>query len=224
MSYFAFFQHMLRRDLQVAASQKHEFVLPLLFFVLVLLLFPITIGPEMSRLSRLAPAVGWIALLLSMLIALPRLFAEDYESGWLEQLYLSGAPGILIVVARLISFWLTYSLPLVVTSILLVPFFALSIEVWLVLFLTLLAGSVLICCLGAVASALLVSSRKGSGVLALVVLPLLIPALIFASAAMDAASQGLPYNGPVLILTALTILAATLTPFATSAALKINLS
>ncbi|WP_143872618.1 heme exporter protein CcmB [Catenovulum sediminis] len=223
MSYVNFVKQMISRDLQIAATQKHEFGLPILFFVLVVILFPITLGPEGTQLAHLAPAVGWIALILSMLIALPRMFVEDYENGWLEQLFLSGQPHILIVLARIISFWLLYSLPLVVSSFLLVPFLTLPLELWFVLVQTLLCGSILIACIGSVASALLVASRKGSGVMALLVVPLLIPALIFATAAMDAAQMSLPYTSPLMILLALSVFALTITPLATAQALKLNL-
>lgn len=223
MAYSRFFTHMLKRDFQVAATQKHEFGLPIVFFVLVLILFPLSIGPEPGMLSRLAPAVGWIGLILAMLIALPRMFVEDYENGWLEQLFLSGYPSSLIVSARIISFWALYCLPLVISSILLVPFFTMDFKLWWVLAQTLLCGSMLMACLGSVASALLVASRKGGGVMALLVIPLLIPALIFATAALDAAGQNLPSTSPMLILLALTILALTVAPIATAQALKINL-
>lgn len=214
---------MLKRDLQLAKTQKHELGLPILFFILVLILFPIAVGPESNLLARLAPSIGWIAVILAILIALPRMFSEDYENGWLEQLFLSGYPGSLIVSARVISFWLLYSVPLVLSSFLVVPFFSFDIQLWWVMLQTLLCGSILMTCLGSVASALLVSSRKGSGVMALLIVPLLIPAVIFASAAQEAASLSLPYTSPLLILFALAIFALTVAPLATAQALKLNL-
>lgn len=223
MSYSHFFYQMLKRDLQLAKTQKHELGLPVLFFILVLILFPIAVGPEGNLLARLAPSIGWIAVILAILIALPRMFAEDYENGWLEQLFLSGYPGSLIVSARVISFWLLYCVPLVISSFLVVPFFSFDIQLWWVMLQTLLCGSILMTCLGSVASALLVSSRKGSGVMALLIVPLLIPAVIFASAAQEAASQSLPYTSPLLILFALAIFALTVAPLATAQALKLNL-
>lgn len=223
MSFSVFFAHSIKRDLQIAAIQKHEFLLPVLFFILVIVLFPITVGPDAKLLARLASAVGWIALILSMLIALPRMFAEDYENGWLEQLFLSGIPHSLIVTSRIISFWLLYCLPLVICSFLLVPFMSMEINLWSVLVQTLLLGSILTACLGAVASALLVSSRKGGGVMALLLIPLLIPALIFAGAAMDAAQQSLPYTAPITILAALAVFSLTIAPLATAQALKLNM-
>ncbi len=214
---------MLKRDLQLAKTQKHELGLPVLFFILVLILFPIAIGPEGGLLARLAPSVGWIAVILAILIALPRMFAEDYENGWLEQLFLSGYPGSLIVTARLVSFWLLYCLPLILSSFLLVPFFSFDLGLWWILLQTLICGSILMTCLGSLASALLVSSRKGSGVMALLIVPLLIPAVIFASAAQEAASQALPYTSPMLILFALAVFALTVAPIATAQALRLNL-
>ena len=223
MSYSNFFYQMLKRDLQLARTQKHELGLPILFFVLVLILFPIAIGPEAGLLARLAPSIGWIAVILACLIALPRMFAEDYENGWLEQIFLSGYPGSLIVTTRVLSFWVLYCLPLVFSSFLLVPFFSFELNLWWVLAQTLLCGSILMTCLGSVASALLVSSRKGSGVMALLIVPMLIPAIIFASAAQEAASQALPYTSPMLILFALAVFALTVAPVATAQALKLNL-
>ncbi len=224
MNYISFFRQFIARDFQIAATQKHEIGLPLIFFVLVIILFPLSIGPEVRLLSRIAPAIGWVAVILSLLLALPRMFAEDFENGWLEQLFLSGYPNILTVSARIMSFWLFYGLPLVLASWLLVPFFQFPFEHWLVLAKTLLCGSMLMTCLGSIASALILSSRKGSGVLSLLILPLLIPAIIFATAAIDAASQGLPHGPPFMILSGLTIFAVTLAPFATAQALKLNLS
>lgn len=223
MSTGVLYIHLIKRDLQLAARQKHEFVLPLLFFILVLVLFPVTVGPESGLLARLAPAVGWINLILSLLIALPRMFAEDYENGWLEQVFLAGASPSFVVVSRIISFWLLYCFPLVICSICLVPFMSLSIEMWWVLAQTLFLGSILVAALGSVASALLVASRKGSGVLALLLLPMLIPALIFSSAVMEAAGQSLPVLSPMLLLAALAVFSFTIAPVAAAQAIKINL-
>ncbi|WP_111976664.1 heme exporter protein CcmB [Algibacillus agarilyticus] len=224
MSYLDYFCLSLKRDMQLAATQKHEFGLPLVFFVLVVLLVPLSVGPEINLLNRIAPAMGWIALILSMLIALPRMFAEDYDNGWLELVFISGQPPILAVLARMISFWLLYALPLVLSSILLVPFFQLAFEYWLVLAQTLLMGSFLITALGSIASALLLGSRKGSAVMALLVIPLLIPALIFATSAVDAVIQGLPNTGPMLMLAGISVLSITLAPIATEHSLKLMMS
>ncbi|EWH12208.1 heme exporter protein CcmB [Catenovulum agarivorans DS-2] len=223
MSFSSFFIQSIKRDFQIAAIQKHEFILPVLFFILVIVLFPITVGPDGTMLSRLASAVGWIALILSMLIALPRMFAEDFENGWLEQVFLSGVPHSLIVLSRIVSFWLLYCLPLVFCSFLLVPFMSMEVGLWSVLVQTLLLGSILTACLGAVASALLVASRKGGGVMALLLIPLLVPSLIFAGAAMDAAQQSLPYTAPITILAALAVFSLTIAPLATAQALKLNM-
>ncbi|AWB67397.1 heme exporter protein CcmB [Saccharobesus litoralis] len=224
MSYFQYFSHSLKRDFQVAATQKHEFGLPLIFFVLVVVLVPLSIGPEANLLSRIAPAIGWIAVILSILIALPRMFSEEFDNGWLEQVFISGHPSILSVLSRVLSFWLLYGLPLVLASILLVPFLQLALSTWWVLAQTLVLGSLLMTALGSIASAMLLGSRKGSGILALLVIPLLIPALIFASAAVDAAAQGIPAQGPMLMLTGLAVLGITLAPIATEHSLKLVMS
>ncbi|WP_017445158.1 heme exporter protein CcmB [Gayadomonas joobiniege] len=213
----------IKRDLQLAVRQKHEFVLPLLFFVLILILFPVTVGPESGLLARLAPAVGWINLILSLLIALPRMFSEDYENGWLEQVFLAAVSPSFFILTRILSFWLLYCLPLVICSVLLVPFMSLPFDIWWVLAQTLFLGSLLVAALGSVASALLVASRKGSGVLALLLLPMLIPALIFGSAVIEAAQQSLPYLSPMLLLAALAVFCLTIAPVAAAQAIKINL-
>ncbi|NTS76366.1 heme exporter protein CcmB [Catenovulum sp. SM1970] len=224
MSYFSFFRQFLQRDFQIAVNQKHELGLPLVFFALILILFPLSVGPEPGTLSKIAPAVGWVAVILSFLLALPRMFSEDFENGWLEQVFLSGYPNVLSVFARIVSFWCLYGIPLVIVTWLLVPFFQFPLDLWWVLAKTLICGSLLLASLGSIASALLLSSRKGSSVLSLLVLPFLIPALIFAAACIDAASQSLPYNAPFMMLSGITIITLTLAPFATAQALKLNLS
>jgi len=213
----------IRRELKVAFRNSSELINPLWFFLIVITLFPLGIGPESALLARIAPGVVWVAALLSSLLALERLFRDDFLDGSLEQLVLLPAPLPLTVLGKVIAHWLVTGVPLIILSPLASLLLSLSFSGWCGLALTLLLGTPILSFLGAIGVGLTVGLRRGGVLRRLLVLPLAVPVLIFSSAAIDAASQGVPIGGYLAILGAMLIASITLAPFATAAALRISL-
>ena len=213
----------LRRDLLLAARRRSEVVTALFFFVVVVSLFPLGIGPEPALLRRIAPGVLWVAALLATLLALPRLFAADHADGTLEQMALSPQPFGLLMAGKVAAHWLLSGLPLVLLAPLLGLQFGLDGETLVVLMLALLLGTPLLSLIGAIGAALTLGLRGGGVLLALLVLPLYIPALIFGAGAVEAHSAGLDTGGHFSVLAAMLALAVFFAPWATTAALRIAL-
>ncbi len=214
----------LQRDLILAIRHRAELMNPVLFFVLVVVLFPLGIGAEATILERIAPAIIWIAALLSALLSLDRIFRTDMEDGSLEQMLISAQPMSLLILAKIIAHWLITGLPVVIVGPLLALFLGLSIEGIETLFITLLLGTPILSAIGSVGVALTVGLRRGGVILSLLVLPLYVPVLIFASQAVDAAASGFPPVAAIAMLSALLLLSLSLTPWAASAALKMSVS
>lgn len=214
----------IQRELCLLARQKADWLNPLLFFVIVLSLFPLGVGPEPNLLRIMAPGIVWIAALLSVLLAAERLFKDDYRNGVIEQLVAAKQPLLSFVLAKLITNWLSTGLPLVLLS----PLVALLLNIeqasLVAMVFTLLLGTPLLSLLSVMGAALTVSADKGGILLALLILPLYIPLLIFASAAMEAAAMALPYYGQLAIMLAMLLFAMALIPLAVISALKLNVS
>lgn len=215
---------LLGHELRVAWRRRAELLQPLMLFLLVLILFPLALGPEPKLLARLAPAAVWIAALLALVLGLERLFRDDFNDGVLEQLLLSPAPTVLLVLAKLLAHLLVCGLPLVLVTPLAGVLFAVEDRVLLVLTLSLLLGLPTLMLIGAVGAALTLTMARGSLLLSLLVLPLYIPVLIFAAAAVDAAALGGNPAGPLALLAAFAVAAISLTPAAIAAALKLSLA
>ena len=213
----------LRRDLLLAGRRRGEVVTALFFFIIVVSLFPLGIGPEPALLRRIAPGVLWVAALLATLLGLPRLFAADHADGTLEQLALSPQPFGLLMAGKVAAHWLLSGLPLVLLAPLLGLQFGLDGETLGVLMLALLLGTPLLSLIGAIGAALTLGLRGGGVLLALLVLPLYIPALIFGAGAVEAHSAGLDAGGHFSVLAAMLALAVFFAPWATTAALRIAL-
>lgn len=213
----------IRRELQLAFRSGAEIVNPLWFFLIVITLFPLGVGPEPQLLARIAPGIVWVAALLASLLALERLFRDDFIDGSLEQLLLLPAPLPLTVLGKVAAHWMVTGLPLLILSPLVALLLSLDMASWRAVALTLLLGTPTLSFLGAIGVGLTVGLRRGGVLLSLLVLPLAIPVLIFASAAIDAAGMGLPIGGYLAILGAMLVLSAMLSPFATAAALRISL-
>lgn len=213
----------LRRDLLLAMRRKSEVLTAIFFFVIAISLFPLGIGPEPALLQKIAPGIFWVAALLATLLGLPRLFAGDHLDGTLEQLALSPAPFPLLVAGKIVAHWLLCGLPLVLLAPLLGLQFALDAPALGMLTLTLLLGTPLLSLIGAIGAALTVGVRGGGALLALLVLPLYIPALIFGAGAVEAQRAGLAVEGHVSLLAALLVLAVFFAPWTTAAALRIAL-
>ncbi|MEQ4531533.1 MAG: heme exporter protein CcmB [Mixta sp.] len=211
------------RELRIAFRSGAEIINPLWFFLIVITLFPLGIGPAPQLLARIAPGVVWVAALLSSLLALERLFRDDFTDGSLEQLLLLPTPLPVTVLGKVIAHWLITGLPLLLLSPLAALLLSLDFASWRALALTLLLGTPTLSLLGAIGVALTVGLRRGGVLLSLLVLPLAVPVLIFASAAIDAAGTGLPISGYLAILGAMLAASASLAPFATAAALRISL-
>lgn len=218
------FWALLRRDLLLAFRHRGELLNPLLFFSLVVTLFPLGVSPEPSVLKTMAPGVIWIAVLLAGLFSLENLFRSDFEDGTLEQMVLSPFPLAWLVLAKVIAHWLVTALPMLLLAPLLGLFLALPAEGVRVLEWTLLAGTPFLSLVGSVGVALTVGLRRGGMLLTLIVMPLYVPLLIFATQAVTSAVAGLPYDGALDFLMALLFLSLTLAPFATASALRISLS
>ncbi|MEI2263648.1 heme exporter protein CcmB [Erwinia sp. CGal63] len=212
----------IQRELRVAFRSGAEIVNPLWFFLIVITLFPLGIGPEPQLLARIAPGIVWVAALLSSLLALERLFRDDFIDGSLEQLLLLPTPLPITVLGKVIAHWLVTGLPLLLLSPLAALLLSLDFVTWRAMALSLLLGTPTLSFLGAIGVGLTVGLRRGGVLLSLLVLPLAVPVLIFASAAIDAAGMGLAINGQLAILGALLVASATLAPFATAAALRVS--
>ena len=213
----------IRRELQLAFRSGAEIVNPLWFFLIAITLFPLGVGPEPQLLARIAPGIVWVAALLASLLALERLFRDDFLDGSLEQLLLLPTPLPITVIGKVVAHWLLTGVPLILLSPLVALLLSLDMASWRAVALTLLLGTPTLSFLGAIGVGLTVGLRRGGVLLSLLVLPLAIPVLIFASAAIDAAGMGLPIGGYLAILGAMLVLSAMLSPFATAAALRISL-
>jgi len=208
----------------LALRRRAEIVNPLLFFVLVTTLFPLGIGDNPSVLKIAGPGVIWVAALLSALLCLDGMFRSDFEDGSLEQLMLSPHPVSLLVIAKITGHWLVTGLPLLIVAPLLGILLSLPGKAIGVLLVTLLLGTPVLSLIGAVGVALTVGLRRGGIILSLLVLPLYVPVLIFASTAVDAAAAGIAVTAQLYMLGAILVLAFSLAPLATAASLRISLS
>ena len=222
LSYKAAFFLVIKRDLTIAFRHRDDILNPLLFFVIVVTLFPLGIGPESTTLSRIAPGIIWVAALLSTLLSLDRLFKSDHSDGSLEQMLLSPQPIFILVLGKIIAHWLLTGLPLILIAPILAVLLHLNENSYGALMLTLLLGTPVLSLLGSIGVALTVGIKKGGVLLSLLVLPLYIPVLIFATSAIDTAAMNLPYSGQLAIIAALFFGSLTLAPFAVSAALKVS--
>jgi heme exporter protein ccmB len=217
------FWNIIKRELQIAMRKQAEILNPLWFFLIVITLFPLVIGPDPKLLSRIAPGVAWVAALLSALLSFERLFRDDFIDGSLEQVMLTSQPLVLTALAKVLAHWLLTGLPLILLSPIAALLLSLEKSIWWALVLTLLLGTPVLSCLGAIGVALTVGLRKGGVLLSLLVVPLFIPVLIFSASVLDAAGLNLPYGGQLAILGAILAAVVTLSPFAIATALRISL-
>ncbi len=215
------FVALVRRDLALGLRQNGTMVATLTFFVLAVALFPLGVGPEPGILSRIAAGVVWVAALLATTVSLDRLFQADYEDGSLELLLLEPLPLELTVLAKCLAQWLLTGLPLTVLSPLLGVLMQLHPDGLGVLTLAMAAGTPALSLIGAIGAALTVGVRRGGVLLSLLVLPLMIPVLIFGVAAVDAATQGLGARPHLLLLGGMSVGALALAPLAAAAGLRL---
>ena len=224
MKPFTIIAAVVRRELLRAVRNQAEALHPLLFFTLCILMFPFALGTDTALLSRIAAGVVWVAALLASALSLESLFRADYADGTLEVLVVGGAPLPLLGLGKAAAHWLLSGLPVLLLS---VPFgLALQLQPALLgtLLCTLALGSVCMSLIGTAISALTVGLRGGGLLLAMLILPLYIPVLIFGASATANAALGPPVAGELYFLAGLVVLALTLTPWATAAALRIRMS
>jgi heme exporter protein B len=212
----------LLRDLLIAWKRPGDILNPLFFFAMVSSLFPLAIGPDAEQLQAIGPGVTWVAALLASLLALNSLFLNDYEDGSLEQLILSPQPLPLMVLAKTASHWLVTGLPLVLVSPVVALSYQMPTEVIQVMMITLLPGTISLSLLGSIGAALTVGLNRGNALLSLLILPLAMPILIFGARTVSLAASGEATGGGVYFLSGYCMLALSLAPFATAAALRIS--
>ena len=212
----------IARDLRLAVRHWDHVIQPLIFFAIITTLFPLAISPALDELRRIAPGVVWVAAMLASLLALESLFRPDVEDGTMEQWVLSGQPLSLLLLAKVVTHWLLTGLPLVLMSPLVGTALGMPSSVWPVLMATLALGTGSLSMLGGVGAALTVSVRRGSVLLALLVLPLEMPVLIFGARAVDLAMHGEAVAGPLNLLAAVLLLFVSLGPFAMAAAMRVS--
>lgn len=215
---------LMRRDLTLVWRRRGDALNPILFAVIVVALFPLALGPEPEQLRRIASGVVFVAILLAGLLALDTLFRSDYEDGSLEQLVLSPHPLALLLGCKIAVHWLTTALPLLIVAPLLGELLHIADPVRWVLLQALLLTTPLLSLLGAVCVALTVGMQRSGMLLALLVLPLYVPVLIFGAGACNAAAMALPFAAPLLWLGAALVMSLVLAPLACAAALRISLS
>lgn len=213
----------IKRELTIAFRKPAEILNPLWFFLIVITLFPLLIGPNPELLGKIASGIAWVAAVLSALLSFERLFRDDYLDGSLEQLMLLPIGLPQVALAKVIAHWLLTGLPLILLSPIAGILLSLEIQVWWALVLTLLLGTPVLSCLGAIGVALTVGLRKGGTLLSLLILPLFLPVLIFAASVLEASTLNLGYSGQLAILGAMLALALTFSPFAIAGALRISL-
>ncbi len=220
---FSAWQRILKREMVLAYRQRNDIMTPLIFFIIVISLFPLGVGPEPETLRLIAPGVIWVAALLATLLSLSRLFSNELHDGTLEQLLLTPQPASILVSAKIVSHWLTTGLPLVLISPLLALSLNMTTEALVYTMLTLLLGTPILSLVGAIGAALTLGLRGGGVLLALLILPLYIPVLIFATGAIIATTNGFPADAQLSLLGAYLIITLIFAPWVTSYALRVSL-
>lgn len=214
------FLALVARDLRLALRAGADALVAVMFFVVTVSLFPLGVGPEPNILARMAPGVIWVSALLATLLSLDRLFAAEQEDGSLDLLALSPLPLEAVVAAKVLAHWLVTGVPLILVAPVLALLLNMPAAGFGVLMLSLLIGTPALSLIGAIGAALTLGARRGGVLLALLILPLFVPVLIFAVAAIDAAITGLTPRPHLLLLGGILALTLPLAPIAAAAALR----
>ena len=214
------FLALLQRDLKLAARDGLDSFMVVAFFVLVVILFPLAVGPEQAILGRIGSGVIWVAALLSAMLSMDRLFQLDYEDGSLDLLVLSPMAVELLVLAKTLAHWMSTGLPLIIVSPLLGVLMNVSSAGYGTMILTLALGTPILSLVGAIGAALSLGARRGGVLISLLILPLLVPVLVFGVSAVETALTDLPTRSELLILGAMLLIALALVPYAAAAALR----
>jgi heme exporter protein B len=212
----------IRRDLVLAMRRRADVLTTLIFFVMVVSLFPLGVGPEIDMLRKMAPGVVWVAALLASMLSLGRMFSADYLDGTLEQMMLVPQSLSVLVLAKILAHWMVSGLPLVIMAPVLGLQFDMSAQALWVLIAALLLGTPILSMIGAVGAALTLGLRGGGALVSLLVLPLCIPVLIFGAGAVEAVVSGTSVDSHLSLLGALLVMALVFTPWVTALALRIS--
>ena len=222
-STLSMFRWIVARDLTLAWRRRADVLSTLFFFVIVVSLFPLGIGPETNLLRLIAPGVVWVAALLASMLSLGRVFANDYQDGTLEQMLLTPQPLYLVVLGKVLAQWLVSEVPLVLIAPLIGVQFDLAPDALRILFVSLLIGTPILSLIGSIGAALTLGLRGGGVLIALLILPLYIPVLIFGAGAVDASISGMSPQANLYLLASFLVVSLVFAPWATSAALRISL-
>jgi len=213
----------LKRDLRIAIRNPSSVINPLLFFVISVSLFPLAISPEASTLSQIAAGIIWVASMLSVLLSLNALFHNDFENGVLEQMAISHYSLPLLILSKIISHWILTGIPIILLSPLLGVFLFLDSDGIWVLMLTLLLATPSLSLIGSIGASLIVGIKNSGMLLSLLILPLYIPILIFASSAVSQAQFGLEITGQLYFLATFLVVSLLTAPYVSAVSLKISL-
>lgn len=224
MSLTTAFFAVIRRDLILAFRRRAEIANPVFFFILVVTLFPLGVGAQPKLLQAMAPGIIWVSALLAVMLSLDSLFRSDFDDGSLEQMLLSSHPLTILVFAKIIAHWMVTGLPLLLVAPLLAVFLGLPEQALGTLLITLVLATPVLSLIGSIGVSLTVGLRRGGMILSLLVLPLYVPVLIFASNAVEMAGNGLAVDAQINILIAIFFMSVVLAPLPAAAALKMSIS
>lgn len=222
--YLSVFIHVLLRDLTFYSRRKGEWLLPLLFCVMVCSLFSMVFPFNPTRLGEIAPTILWVSIILSTILSIENVFLSDFRDGTLEQLILAPQPLSILVLAKVIAHWLAMGLPLTILAPCLAVSLQLAPEGIFGLVASLLVGMPILSLVGTIAVALTLGLHRGGVFLTILILPLMMPVLILGSSAVYASSQGLAFLGQIALLTAILIFSICFAPLTIAAALKVGVN
>lgn len=217
------FLWIIKRDLLLAMRRRSDVLTTLFFFVIVVSLFPLSVGPEMNLLRTMAPGIVWVAALLASMLSLSRMFANDYSDGTLEQMLVSPQPLSLLVLGKAVAHWLVSGVPLVLMGPVLGIQYDLPGDALMVLTAALLLGTPVLSLIGAIGAALTLGLRGGGVLVSLLVLPLYIPVLIFGAGAVEANMSGIAFDAHLSLIGAFLLVSGVFAPWAAAASLRVSL-
>ncbi len=217
------FTWIIKRDLLLAMRRQSDVLTTLFFFIIVVSLFPLSVGPEMNMLRAMAPGIVWVAALLASMLSLGRMFSNDYLDGTLEQMLLSPQSLSLLVLGKALAHWLVTGIPLVLMAPILGIQYDLPVAALFVLTITLLLGTPVLSLIGAIGAALTLGLRGGGVLVSLLVLPLYIPILIFGAGAVEANMAGVEFGAHLSLISAFLLVSLVFAPWAAASSLRVSL-
>ncbi|MBL8497086.1 heme exporter protein CcmB [Nitrosomonas sp. JL21] len=213
----------IKRDLLLAVRRQSDVLTTLFFFIIVVSLFPLSVGPEMNLLRTMAPGIVWVAALLASMLSLGRMFSNDYIDGTLEQMLLSPQSLSLLVLGKALAHWLVTGIPLVLMAPVLGIQYDLPGDALAILTISLLLGTPVLSLIGAIGAALTLGLRGGGVLVSLLVLPLYIPILIFGAGAVEASMAGVGFDAHLSLIGAFLLVSLVFAPWAAASSLKVSL-